>query len=138
MHAQPPADAMDIVPDKRIVLIMKFSLSALTVVQIVLMCIQFNVMSSILREEERLDQNLMDPGSNEQHPPLEGISLRLISGLNQKGFRLIAFAIEVFLCLVHPAPYVKKKYLMLVIGRVSIYSLESWVRCAFIVAISKI
>ena len=63
---------MEIIPDKHIVVIMKFSLSALTVVQILLMCIQFNVMSSILREEERLDHNLMDPGGNDNLPPSPG------------------------------------------------------------------
>ena len=107
---------------------MKFSLSALTVVQILLMCIQFNVMSSILREEERLDHNLMDPGGNDnQQPQLEGLSLRLMFGLNSTGFRVIVFVIELLLCLVHPAPFVKKKYLMMLVGRASIYSLESWV-----------
>ena len=129
---QPPDEAIATVPDQRSVMIMKFSISGLTFLQAVLMCIQFRLMSAIFREEEWLDLNLEEQGgSDSPHPNKDALNLtprpKFALGWNAATFRLLKFILELLLCLVHPPPFFKKKIVMLVVGRLCIYSLESWV-----------
>jgi hypothetical protein len=131
---QVPEGALEIIPDKNIVVIMKFCLSALSCLQVVLMCFQFKIISAILREEERLDLNLQERGGNESLET-KNVSLDLVQGprfclkygFNAATFRILVFVVELMLCLVHPAPYIKRKVAMSVVGRMCIYSIESWV-----------
>jgi hypothetical protein len=89
-------------------------------------------MSAILREEERLDLNLQGGNEilethNESPNLIQGPKYYLNYGFNAATFRIIFFIVELLLCLIHPAPYVKRKYVMSVVGRICIYSVESWV-----------
>ncbi len=128
------AHALVVIPDKHIVVIMKFIISALSCLQVVLMCIQFKFISAILREEERLDLNLQERGGNESlEAKNESLNLTpgprycLNLGFNAATLRILVFFVELLLCLIHPAPYIKKKVAMSVVGRMCIYSVESWV-----------
>ena len=126
MFRQIPEDALDITPDKPIVKNMKFCLSGFTALQLILMWFQFKIKTAIIREEERLDLNMIERGASDASP-LDGTGPQLIFGFDMSSFRQCSFVVELLLCAVHPAPYVKKKFLMMVVGRASIYCLESWV-----------
>ncbi len=96
------------------------------------MCIQFKFMSAILLEEERLDLNLQGgneslEAQNESLNLIQGPKYYLNYGFNAATLRILVLIVELLLCLIHPAPYIKKKVVMSVVGRTCVYSVESWV-----------
>jgi hypothetical protein len=132
-----PEHALEIHADPKNVTIMKFMISFLTSSQIVLMILQFRIINCILDEESELDKTLLEETTgnvefNDQtaHSSIfrAGSILHESFGSYSLNLRLSKYFLELALSAVHPPPFVKKKFLMMVVGRACIYNMESWVQ----------
>ena len=126
---QNPITSSDLVakPDSKLVLVIKFILSKLTVIQLIMMRAQFKLMTSIMIEQKQLDVNMlaMDPDKYDQPPQV--LTLTGSLGYSSSSFLLFKFCLEFAICAIHPPPFVKKRFVTTIIGRDAIYNIDSLV-----------
>jgi hypothetical protein len=123
-----PVTTADLVvtPDTKLVMLMKFILSALTAIQLIIMYIQFKILTSIMMEQKHLDISLLDAA--EQLDGNEAPVLTLTSSFGSWSYLiLLKYFIEIVVCAIHPPAFVKDKFVTKIIGRDAIYNLESLV-----------
>ena len=114
-----------ITPDSNSITLMKIVLSALTAIQIVVMYIQFKFLTSIMMEQKHLDVSLLDA---EQLDGNEAPVLTLTGSFGSWSYLiLLKYFIEFVVCAIHPAAFVKRKFVTTIIGREAIYNVESLV-----------
>ncbi len=114
------------VSDSRLVLLIKFVLTKLTVIQLIMMRAQFKLITSIMIEQKQLDVNMLDMDLDKgEQPPVPTLAGSL--GYSSSYIVLFKFCLEFALCAVHPPPFVKKRYVTTIIGRDAVYNLDSLV-----------
>ncbi len=124
-----PSD-LEVSADPKIVVILKFILSKLTVIQLVTMFFQFKMLILITIQQKRLDSSILD--DIEQRYELDADSDQMLT--LARTFRtssyyiiLMRFCAELTICAIHPPPFFKKRFVTKIIGRDAIYNVESLV-----------
>ncbi len=123
-----PVDSSDlgVIPDSKLITLMKFVLSALTAVQLIVMYMQFKLLTSVMVEQKHLDISMLDAA--EQLDGNEAPVLTLIGSFGSWSYLiLLKYFIEFVVCAIHPAAFIKRKFVTTIIGREAIYNVESLV-----------
>jgi hypothetical protein len=117
-----------VTPDTKLVTLMKFILSALTAIQLIIMYIQFKILTSIMMEQKHLDISMTALDAAEQLDGNEAPVLTLTGSFGSWSYLiLLKHFIEIVVCAIHPPAFVKDKFVTKIIGRDAIYNLESLV-----------
>ena len=127
--SQPPIPISELQPgqDLKYVITMKFVLSKLTLVQLVLMIAQFRIVTNIMIEQKQLDSTSIDSMAEAQ--PV--VTLTGSFGYSSSYLLLLKYTVELAACAVFPMPFIKKKFITTIVGRSAIYNLESLVCSSF-------
>ena len=119
-----PASELIVTADTKTVIMMKFILTKLTIIQLFTMIAQFKVVTSIMIEQKQLDLNLQETMDSEDTPV---VSLTGSFGYSSSYLLLLKYCVELAVCAVHPLPFIKKKFITTIVGREAIYNVESLV-----------
>jgi hypothetical protein len=126
---QPPIKSSDLESsaDPKLVVIMKFILLKLTVIQLLTMYLQFKILNSIMIQQKRLDSSISEQFDQPQEDSEQMLTLARTFRHSSSYIFLINACVELAICAVHPPPFLKKRFVTTIIGRDAIYNVESLV-----------
>jgi hypothetical protein len=112
-----PSD-LEIVSDTKLVLGIKFSISIFTCIQLALMIKQDVLISKMQNEQIRVDMSYGTYSFEKKDT---------YSNLASTFRTILKYALELVICAIHPIPFLKRKYVMTIVGKLAIYNIESLV-----------